>query len=396
MKHLIAVIPMLLLTMTFLVMSANSQPINNLHQINKIKVGAEQPELYLPLLKDKRVGLVVNQTSRVGDLHLVDYLLSQHVDIKFIFAPEHGFRGDHDAGANVASSIDKKTGISLFSLYGTNRKPPAEIMAKLDLIIFDIQDVGVRYYTYISTMHYVMAAAADAEVSFMVLDRPNPNIFIVDGPMLTPKFRSFVGMDEIPLMHGMTVGELAQMIKGEGWLNSKHNLDLTVIPVANYNRSMNYWLPIKPSPNLPNQTAVQLYPMLAFFEATPVSVGRGTPFPFQVIGHDMVKLGHFEFTPVSMVGAALVPKLMNKKLYGRDFRGSKQVGLNLSYFYSAYQQFKNAGVKFFQRPTFLDKLAGTDEFRKALQAGKSLLEIRASWQPALKAFNKQRKPYLIY
>ncbi|MBL4909696.1 MAG: DUF1343 domain-containing protein [Alteromonadaceae bacterium] len=376
---------------------------SNTHFIgnNQIKVGAEQTALYLPLLKGKRVGLVVNQTSRLTNsqgynVHLVDHLIANNISVRYIFAPEHGFRGDHDAGAKVANNIDVKTGIAVISLYGKTRKPTPEIMAQLDVIIFDIQDVGVRYYTYISSMHYVMEAAAEAGIEFMVLDRPNPNISLVDGPMLEPQFSSFVGLDTIPLLHGMTVGELAQMIKGEHWLASEKTLKLIVIAVANYSRNSLYILPIKPSPNLPNQSAIYLYPQLGFFEATTVSVGRGTPFPFQVIGHDKVKLGNFTFMPISIKGAALKPKLMNKQLFGQDFRGIKRPKFDLKTFMHVYQQFKQAGVKFINRPKFLDKLAGTDKFRKALQAGKSLTAIKQSWQQALNNFKKQRQVYLLY
>lgn len=368
---------------------------------SNIIVGAEQSELYLPLLKGKRVGLVVNQTSRLRNkqgqyVHLVDHLKANNVNVKTIFALEHGFRGDHDAGAKIANNFDAKTGVKIVSIYGKMKQPSPDVLAQLDVIIFDIQDVGVRYYTYISSMHYVMAAAAEAKVEFIILDRPNPIISLVDGPMLEPKFRSFIGVDKIPLLYGMTVGELAKMILGEHWLLTTQKLKLTVIPVANYTRNSFYVLPIKPSPNLPNQTAIYLYPQLGFFEATTVSVGRGTSFPFQVIGHDKVKLGDFSFTPKSTKGAALHPKLMNKKLYGKDLRGVKPPYFDLTMFVTVYHQFKQAGVKFINRPKFLDKLAGTDKFRKALQAGKSLTTIKQGWQKDLKAFKKQRQAYLLY
>jgi uncharacterized protein YbbC (DUF1343 family) len=370
--------------------------------INKnIIVGAEQSELYLPLLKGKRVGLVVNQTSRLHNkygknVHLVDYLKANNVNVKYIFALEHGFRGDHDAGAKIANNFDVKTGVKIISIYGKIKQPPPEVLAQLDVIIFDIQDVGVRYYTYISSMHYAMAAAADANVEFIILDRPNPIISLVDGPMLESKYRSFIGVDKIPLLYGMTVGELAKMILGEHWLLTTKKLKLTVIPIANYSRNSLYVLPVKPSPNLPNQAAIYLYPQLGFFEATTVSIGRGTPFPFQVIGHDKVKLGDFNFTPQSTKGAALYPKLMNKKLYGKDLRGVKHPDFDLTMFVTFYHQFKQAGVKFINRPKFLDKLAGTDKFRKALQAGKSLTTIKQRWQKDLKMFKKQRQAYLLY
>lgn len=366
----------------------------------RIVVGAEQLDYYLPLLKNKQVGLVVNQTSQVDDNHLVDVLLKNNINIKTIFAPEHGFRGNKDAGEKFDSTIDSKTGISLVSLYGKNRKPSQDIMKSLDVIIFDIQDVGVRFYTYISTMHYMMEAAAEAGIEFIVLDRPNPNGAFVDGPVLEEKFRSFVGMHPIPLMHGMTVGELAQMIKGEGWLQSKANLKLTVIKVKTYHqhyqRDYQYRLPIKPSPNLPNAQAIALYPSLAFFEATPVSIGRGTAFPFQVIGHDNVHLGKFSFTPHSILGAASKPKLMNKELRGQDLRHAESEGLDLKYLLSWYKAFKEKNIIFFNSPNFMDKLAGTDKLRKAIIAGDSVQQIKLSWQDDLTHFKKLRKPYLLY
>lgn len=379
--------------------SAIIEPIKS--NSEKIVVGAEQTSRYLPLLKGKRVGLVVNQTSTLthgksNSVHLVDHLLENNVNVRYIFAPEHGFRGNHDAGAKFSNNIDIKTGIPVVSIYGKTRKPAANIMSKLDIIIFDIQDVGVRYYTYISSMHYVMEAASDAGVQFMIFDRPNPNIALVDGPILESKFRSFVGMDTIPLLHGMTVGELAKMLKGEKWLKTTKNLSLTVIPMKNYTRHSRYTLPIKPSPNLPNQDAIYLYPALGFFEATPVSVGRGTSFPFQVIGHDTVKLGSFEFTPVSTPGAAIKPKLMNKHLYGQDLRNVNYPAFNLIAFFNTYKKFKKKGITFISRPNFLDKLAGTDKFRKALLSGKDFKYIKQSWQVGLNDFKKKRQPYLLY
>ncbi|OUR62078.1 hypothetical protein A9Q74_06420 [Colwellia sp. 39_35_sub15_T18] len=362
----------------------------------KIIVGAEQTSYYLPMLHNKRVGLVVNQTSMVGDKHLVDELIASHIDVQAIFAPEHGFRGDHDAGEKFSSSLDKKTGVPLVSIYGKNRKPSAEVLANLDVIIFDIQDVGVRFYTYISSMHYMMEAAADAGITFIVLDRPNPNGAFVDGPVLAPELSSFVGMHKIPLLHGMTVGELALMIKGEGWLNSQAALKLKVVSVKNYQRTMLYSLPVKPSPNLPNDIAINLYPSLGFFEATPVSIGRGTAFPFQVIGHDKVSLGSFAFTPISTPGAASHPKLMNKALQGQDLRHSQVRGLDLSFIINWHQQFKTQGRAFFTHAGFMDKLSGTDTLRKAIVAGKSAEAIKQGWQQELNHFKTLRKPYLLY
>jgi len=367
------------------------QPLNK-----KILVGAAQTALYLPMLQNKRVGLVVNQTSMVGHKHLVDTLIENDINVQAIFAPEHGFRGDHDAGEKFNSSIDEKTGVSLISIYGKNRKPASDVMAKLDVIIFDIQDVGVRFYTFISSMHYMMEAAADANVSFIVLDRPNPNGAFVDGPMLEPEFTSFVGMHKIPLLHGMTIGELAQMFSGEGWLNASKPLSLHVIKLKNYQRNMHYSLPVKPSPNLPNDTAINLYPSLGFFEATPVSTGRGTDFPFQVIGHNKISIGQFSFMPISTPGAASKPKLMNKQLLGQDLRNSAVRGLDLSFIINWHKAFKAQGVEFFTRASFMDKLSGTDKLRKAIIAGKSAQDIQLSWQKSLVEFKTLRAPYLLY
>jgi uncharacterized protein YbbC (DUF1343 family) len=362
----------------------------------KITVGAEQLEQYLPLLNGKRIGLVVNQTSMVAGKHLVDVLLSKKANVKTIFAPEHGFRGNRDAGEKFDSTIDSKTGIDLISLYGKNRQPSKALMKSLDVIIFDIQDVGVRFYTYISTMHYMMEAAANAGIQFIVLDRPNPNGAFVDGPVLEPEFRSFVGMHPIPLLHGMTVGELARMIKGEGWLTTSNELDLITVKVKNYQRNFVYQLPIKPSPNLPNAQAVALYPSLAFFEATPVSIGRGTQFPFQVIGHDNVHQGDFTFTPTSIAGAASKPKLMDKRLQGEDLRQVVSQGLNLDFLLRWYNVFSANKTTFFNSPKFMDKLAGTDKLRKEIKSGKKAEQIKQGWQADLKHFKQRRKPYLLY
>jgi uncharacterized protein YbbC (DUF1343 family) len=361
-----------------------------------LQIGAKQSERYLPLLKDKRVALVVNQTSRGNEQHLVDFLLSEQVNVVRIFAPEHGFRGDHDAGAHVSNDVDSKTGIAITSIYGKNKKPSKEIMDQVDIVIFDIQDVGVRFYTFISSMHYMMEAAAESSTQFMVLDRPNPNGRFTDGPILDSAYKSFVGMHPIPLLHGMTVAELARMIKGERWIENADKLQLITIANANYRRDMSYDLPVAPSPNLPNSQSVQLYPSLCFFEATPVSVGRGTDFPFQVIGHNEVPLGDFNFSPESRPGAALHPKLEGQVLSGIDLRHSTQQGLDLKIFVKAYQQFSESGLNFFERPDFLDKLAGTDQLRLAIEQGQSTKQIRQSWQPGLQAFKQRRKPYLLY
>ncbi|AWL13107.1 Beta-N-acetylhexosaminidase [Saliniradius amylolyticus] len=369
-------------------------------QPEPIVVGAERTQSYLPQLQGKRVGMVVNQTSMVGQQHLVDKLLAEGVEVRRIFAPEHGFRGDHDAGAKVESGVDHKTGIELYSIYGKTRKPEPEALVDLDVILFDIQDVGVRFYTYISSMHYVMEAAAEAGVAFMVLDRPNPNGDYVDGPVLEPEYQSFVGMHPIPLVHGMTVAELAQMIQGEGWLDTDKSLDLTVVPVANYQREMEYPLPVKPSPNLPNYSSIRLYPTLGFFEATPVSIGRGTDFPFQVIGHDKHYVTDaepaFAFTPRSIPGVSTHPKLEGVKALGMDLRGHKPGSIRLDILLSWYQAFEQAEETFFTRKAWMDKLSGTDKLRLAIVNGKTEQEIRTQWAEGLTRFKRQRQPYLLY
>jgi uncharacterized protein YbbC (DUF1343 family) len=384
--------------------SLRESPLNEsqLNEPSLLKVGAEQSALYLPKLQGKRVGLVVNQTSVVNGQHLVDFLLSKKVNVSVIFAPEHGFRGDRDAGEKFSDTLDKKTGVPLVSIYGKSKKPSREVMASVDVIIFDIQDVGVRFYTYISSMHYMMAAANEANIEFMVLDRPNPNGMYIDGPVLEAQFQSFVGMHPIPLLHGLTVGELARMIVGEGWLTpqssmeAKDRLELTVIPVANYHHGMPYSLAIKPSPNLPNDNSIALYPSLGFFEATPVSIGRGTQLPFQVIGHDSISLGNYAFMPISTPGAALKPKLMNKQLKGVSLALLNQTGLSLSYLLEWYQAFTGKEHRFFIHPKFMDKLAGTDKLRKAIEAGHSEQQIKQSWQQDLAKYRRLREQYLLY
>ncbi|WP_333607457.1 exo-beta-N-acetylmuramidase NamZ family protein [Arsukibacterium sp.] len=358
--------------------------------------GAAQLERYLPLLQGKRVGMLVNQTSTIGQQHLVDVLLEQQVNIVSIFAPEHGFRGNYDAGAVVSNSVDSRSGLPLWSLYGANKAPSAEQMQQLDLVIFDIQDVGVRYYTYISSMHYLLEAAATHQVEVLILDRPNPNGRYIDGPVLDPAFRSFVGMHPIPLLHGMTVAELALMIKGEAWITNAEQLLLTVIPVAHYQRQQPYSLSIAPSPNLPNDQAIALYPSLGFFEATPLSVGRGTPFAFQVLGYDQFSLGDFSFTPVSTPGAALTPPLQDKRVTGEDLRQQQAGGLDLSYLIRWQQLFKQQQQPLFTSPQFMDRLAGTDQLRLQIEQGWSEQQIRDSWQQALQQFKLQRQPYLLY
>ncbi len=366
--------------------------------IQPIKVGAAQLELYLPQLKDKTIALVVNQTSTIGNQHLVDSLLTHGINIKTIFAPEHGFREMADAGAKITDAKDPKTQLPIVSLYGTKRKPTPADLKDIDLIIFDIQDVGARFYTYISSMHYVMEACAENNVDFMVLDRPNPNGHYVDGPILDTAFRSFVGMHPIPVVHGMTVGEYAKMINGESWLKKGVQCNLEVIPCENYTHQTFYEVPIKPSPNLPNARAIYLYPSLCFFEGTVVNEGRGTNKQFQVYGDPKSTIGDYEYIPVAMPGAQS-PKHQNKLCRGFDLsnipldslQAQKQLNLNyLITFYMAYPE----PDQFFNN--FFDKLAGNAILRKQIIAGNSEAEIRATWQEGLTNFKKIRAKYLIY
>ena len=362
-----------------------------------IMTGAEQSEFYLPLLKDKKVGFVGNQTSimpQSANKHVVDFLLGKGVQVKKVFVPEHGFRGTADAGEKVDNSMDQKTGLPIISLYGNNKKPSAAQIADLDVVIFDLQDVGTRFFTYISTMHYVMEACAEQGKKVIIFDRPNPNGGYIDGPMLKPGFESFVGMHDIPIVHGLSVGELAQMINGEKWLKGGMKVDLEVIPVANWNREMAYSLPVKPSPNLPTDLAIKLYPSTCLFEGTVVSLGRGTYFPFQVYGYPDPKFGDFKFTPVSIDGMSKTPPLQDKLCYGRDLRGeSMDHQFTLEYLLEAYNK-SGMKEKFFNN--YFNTLVGTDELKKQILAEKTEAEIRESWKAGLKEFEGKREKYLIY
>jgi len=359
--------------------------------------GADRADAYLHLIKGKNVGLVVNQTSvltQKNNLHLVDFLLQSEQKVKKVYVPEHGFRGDADAGEVVNNEIDKKTGLPVISLYGNNKKPSAEALSGIDVMIYDLQDVGVRFYTYISTLHYVMEACAEQNIPLIILDRPNPNGDYIDGPVLEKGFTSFVGMHPIPVVHGLTVGELAGMINGEGWLKNKVKANITVIKTDNWHHHNPYSLPVKPSPNLPNDISIRLYPSLCFFEGTDVSVGRGTYFPFQVYGYPDKQFGDFSFTPKSIEGMSKNPPHQNKTCYGKDLReASMDHQFSLSYLLDAYQKSGKAD-KFFNN--FFDKLAGTDKLRKDILAGKSEEEIKASWQKDLTAYKSMREKYLIY
>ena len=355
-----------------------------------------QPALSPVELKSKHIALVVNQSSLVGNTHLLELLLQQGFDVKSILSPEHGFRGTADAGAKVDNSIDPDTGVAVLSLYGKNKKPTAETLKGIKLLIFDLQDVGVRYYTYLSTLHYVMEAAAEQNIPLLVLDRPNPNGAFVDGPVLDRNYQSFVGLHPIPLLHGMTLAELALMIKGESWINKAEQLKLYVLPLKNYQRDMPYDLPVRPSPNLPNAQAVALYPSLGFFEATPLSIGRGTDFPFQVLGYTNPPLGLFAFSPVSKAGAALNPPLKNELVLGLDLRKVKAGGLDLSYLIQAQALFTKHQLTLFNSPDFMDKLSGSHKLRQQIEQGWSEAQIRQSWQAELQLFRQQRQPYLLY
>ena len=362
--------------------------------------GAERYQEYLTILKGKTVGIVGNQTSLVGDnQHLVDFLVSKDVKIKRIFSPEHGFRGTADAGEKIKNSTDSKTGISIVSLYGKHFKPSVDEVRGIDVMIFDIQDVGVRFYTYISTLHYVMEICAEQKIPLLVLDRPNPNAHYIDGPVLEKKYASFVGMHPVPVVYGLSIGEYAQMINGEAWLKNGVKCDLTVIPCKNWNRNQVYNLPVKPSPNLPNTLSIALYPSLCFFEGTSVSAGRGTDHPFQCFGHPKMIETEFYFKPRSIQGASKYPKFKGKKCFGVDLskktleevRMQKQ--LDLSFVLTAHLQLKDK-TKFFN--AFFRNLAGTDTFRKQIEKGMTEDEIRSTWQEQIDHYKKIREKYLIY
>lgn len=363
-------------------------------------IGAERFDKLKTLLEDKRIGLVVNQTSILNNeiqTHLLDALLENGFQVKVVFAPEHGFRGIADAGEIVKDSKDIKTGIPIVSIYGKQKAPTAEQMADIDAVVFDIQDVGARFYTYISTMHYVMEACAENDKELIVLDRPNPNDYI-DGPIRQPGFRSFVGVDPIPLLHGLTVGELASMINGEGWLKTGENsCKLEVVTMLNWKHGDPYWLPVKPSPNLPNDQAVRLYPSLCFFEATSFSVGRGTYHPFQVIGYPDKKFGDFSFTPTSLPGFDTHPIQKDKVCYGINLQEYPfEGGLTLKFVLYFYDKCGKNASFFFSRAKWFDLLAGTDQLRKQIIAGMNEEEIRETWKEDLDNYKEMRKKYLLY
>lgn len=367
---------------------------NNIEKSKEIKTGADNYDAYLPLLKSKKVGIVTNQTGILSyKTHLVDYLLEQKIDLKKIFAPEHGFRGTADAGELIKDGKDTKTGLPIISLYGDNKKPKAEQLAGIEVLVFDLQDVGARFYTYISSLHYIMEACAENNIELIVLDRPNPNGNIVDGPILEKEFTSFVGMHPIPTLHGMTIGEYAKMINGEKWLKNGIQCKLKVITCLNYSREMSYSLPVKPSPNLPNDQAINLYASICLFEGTNVSSGRGTEKQFQIYGSPYLPKSDFSFTPVPNFGAK-DPMHKNQLCYGEDLSAIPKVTqLELKWLIKAYDTTSDKS-KFFN--SFFTKLAGTKKLQQQIETGVSEKDIRKSWEKDLNEFKEMRKKYLIY
>jgi uncharacterized protein YbbC (DUF1343 family) len=379
--------------------------------VEAIKTGADNFNVYFPLLKNKKVGVVTNQTGIVSKLKinatgdpknttitpikesLVDFLIEENINVQKIFAPEHGFRGTADAGEHIVDGKDTKTGLPIISLYGNNKKPKPEQLIGIDVMIFDLQDVGARFYTYISSLHYIMEACAENNIELMILDRPNPNGTIVDGPILEKEFTSFVGMHSIPLLHGMTIGEYGRMINGEKWLKNGIQCNLKVIHCVDYNREMNYSLPVKPSPNLPNDQSINLYASLCLFEGTNVSVGRGTEMQFQIYGSPFLPKNDFSFTPISNFGAK-DPVYKNQLCFGENLTSIPKVNqLELKWLIKAYNSTSDKS-KFFN--DFFTKLAGTKRLQQQIVDGVSETKIRKSWEKGLNDFKEMRKKYLIY
>lgn len=371
----------------------------NLVEYEAITTGAQQFEKYGQLIKGKRIAVVANQSSIVGEKHLIDFLLEKEVIISKVFSPEHGFRGTAGAGEKVQSNIDSKTGIQIVSLYGKHKKPTMTDLQDIDIVLFDLQDVGVRFYTYISTLTYVMEACAENNKPIIILDRLNPNGYYVDGPVLETEYKSFVGMHPVPVVYGMTIGEYAKMVNGEKWLNDGISCDLSIIKLKNYKRNMLVKLPIKPSPNLPNWESIYLYPSLCFFEGTVISAGRGTDFPFQIYGHPDLKLGSFNFTPTPNAGSKY-PKLEGKHCNGQNLSGyahnfkNNNVGLNLSWLIETYKTLNNDSIVVFNN--YFNTLAGNKELKQQIIDGWSEEKIKESWQQELNDFKAIRKKYLIY
>ena len=396
------IILLILLQLTF---ACSSTPVkqaktdvDSSSQEDQVLLGNEKLAQSLPLLHGKRVGFVGHHPSIIGKTHLVDSSLTLGVKVVKVFSPEHGFRGTADAGEKVGNEVDQKTGLSIISLYGKNKKPSAEQLNGVDVIVFDIQDVGARFYTYISTLHYVMEAAAEQGIAVVVLDRPNPNGHYVDGPILEEKYKSFVGMHPVPVVHGMTIGEYAQMINGEKWLKKGVHCELTVITCENYSHQKEYTVNVPPSPNLPNMNAIYLYPSLCFFEGTPISIGRGTDAPFQQFGHPAFSEFSYSFTPTPTPGAKS-PKLNGKECFGVDLTNQETVNprnwrkLDLSYLINSYKMYPEK-EKYFTN--FFNLLAGNSSLKEAIKAGKTESEIRAAWAEDLAIFKEIRSKYLLY
>ncbi len=375
----------LLFTLTFLTGQGQSK--------SKITTGAEQLDVLLPLIQNKSVALMVNNTSVIGRVHLVDSLQHLKINIKKILAVEHGFRGKADAGETVGDEIDTATGLSVVSIYGKTKKPSAEQLADVDVVIFDIQDVGVRFFTYISSMNYLMEACAENGKKLIILDRPNPNGSFIDGPVLDKELKSFVGMNPIPILHGMTVGELAQMINGEGWIEGGKSCDLQVIPMKKYDHKKKYSLLIKPSPNLPNDHAIALYPSTCLLEGTVISVGRGTRTPFEVLGNPLLKNQSFQFKPETIEGMSKNPPFENKICFGIDLRKEKTNGLTLSYLIKLYRSYPDK-EKFFT--SYFNTLAGNKILKEQIKKGMSEEDIKDTWRKELNQFKTLRKKYLLY
>ncbi|MCX6266310.1 MAG: DUF1343 domain-containing protein [Bacteroidetes bacterium] len=365
----------------------------------QVRIGAERTELYYPLLKDKQIGVVANQASLAGGHNIVDVLVNQGFHVIRIFSPEHGFRMSEEAGQIIGNGLDSATGIHVISLYGARKKPSSDDMKSLDLVLFDVQDVGVRFFTYISTLSYMMEACAEEKIPLILLDRPNPNGFYIDGPVLENQYKSFVGMHPVPVVYGMTIGEYAQMVNGEAWLKNMVRCSLTIIPLENYSHQAHCTLSAKPSPNLPNPAAITLYPSLCFFEGTNISIGRGTSFPFQVYGHPALSYGNFSFTPESIPGVSLHPPLEGKTCRGEDLRSFYKDNPNdsgriiLTWLLKAHQGW-NGKTAFFT--DYFNRLAGNSTLQQQITQGKSEKDIRQSWKPGIEKFKKIRSKYLLY
>lgn len=387
-----------ILLLTIYASTCNAQQLK-LVEYHTILSGAQQTKSYFPLLEGKKIAVVTNQSGNIGNIHLVDSLLSAGMQLVKVFSPEHGFRGDQDAGKHINNEIDEITKLLLVSLYGKNKKPTPNDLKGIEVVLFDLQDVGLRFYTYISTLTYVMEACAEEGIPVVVLDRPNPNGFYIDGPVLKPEHRSFVGMHPIPVVYGLTIGEYALMVKGEKWIEHAESIKLTVVPLKGYARNTIVQLAVKPSPNLPNWESVYLYPSLCFFEGTSVSVGRGTETPFQIYGHPNLPEGNASFTPRSVKGASLNPPFKDITCYGKDLRSYAQDFQNhekkikLTWLIDAYNHLKDEDVFF---NNYFNTLAGNAELRQQIESGMSEASIRKSWEDDIKAYKKIRVKYILY